>query len=72
MERDYEKFTDVINKQVHTEYRDTINAQETTTEKLRNIIKTLADRKAPGHDGITNTTMKHLTLEAVNTLKETL
>ncbi|GJQ68514.1 hypothetical protein Trydic_g17085 [Trypoxylus dichotomus] len=70
MDRDYEKFTDVINKQVHSEYRDTINVQKTTIEKVRNIIRILADRKAPGHDGITNTAIKHLTLEAVDTLKE--
>ncbi|GJQ79219.1 hypothetical protein Trydic_g5464 [Trypoxylus dichotomus] len=67
MGRDHEKFTDVTNKQVHTEYRDTINVQETTTEKLWNIIKTLADRKVPGHR-ISNTAIKHLTLEAFCTL----
>ncbi|GJQ80544.1 hypothetical protein Trydic_g19949 [Trypoxylus dichotomus] len=33
MDRDREKFTGVVNKQVHTEYRDTINVQETTTEE---------------------------------------
>ncbi|GJQ79208.1 hypothetical protein Trydic_g5454 [Trypoxylus dichotomus] len=70
MDRDHEKFTDVINKQVHTEYRNTINVQETTIEELQNIIKCLEGRKAPGHDRITNTAIKHLTLEAVDTLKE--
>ncbi|GJQ75503.1 hypothetical protein Trydic_g17590 [Trypoxylus dichotomus] len=70
VDRYHEKFTNVINKQVHTEYRDTIDIQETTTEELRKIIKTLGDHKAPGHDGITNTAIKHLTLEAVDTLKE--
>ncbi|GJQ76215.1 hypothetical protein Trydic_g1956 [Trypoxylus dichotomus] len=70
MDMDHEKFTDVINKQVHMEYRDTINVQETTTEELRNIIKSLAARKAPGHDGITNNAIKHLILVAVDTLKE--
>ncbi|GJQ88771.1 hypothetical protein Trydic_g5790 [Trypoxylus dichotomus] len=40
------------------------------TEELRNIIKTLADRKATGHDGITNTAINHLTLEDVDTLKD--
>ncbi|GJQ74914.1 hypothetical protein Trydic_g9544 [Trypoxylus dichotomus] len=69
VDRDHEKFTEVINKQVHTECRDTINVQETTTEELRDVIKTLRDRKAPGHDGITNTAIKHLTLEAVDMLK---
>ncbi|GJQ71621.1 hypothetical protein Trydic_g11321 [Trypoxylus dichotomus] len=58
VDRDHEKFTDIINKQVHTEYRDAIDVQESTTKKLRNIIKTLADRKAPGYDGITNTAIK--------------
>ncbi|GJQ75477.1 hypothetical protein Trydic_g17566 [Trypoxylus dichotomus] len=61
VDRDHEKFTDVINKQVHTEYRNTMNVQETTIEELRNIIETLGDRKAPGHNGITNTAIKHLT-----------
>ncbi|GJQ79246.1 hypothetical protein Trydic_g5490 [Trypoxylus dichotomus] len=69
VDTDHEKFTDVINKQVHTAYRDTINVQETTTKELWYIIKTIADRKAPGHDGITNTAIKHLTSEAVDTLK---
>ncbi|GJQ73278.1 hypothetical protein Trydic_g13650 [Trypoxylus dichotomus] len=68
--RDHEKFTDIINKQVYTEYRDTINVQETTTGELRHMIKALGERKAPGHDGITNTAVKYLTLEAVSTLKE--
>ncbi|GJQ79350.1 hypothetical protein Trydic_g16211 [Trypoxylus dichotomus] len=70
VEKNHEKFTDVINKQVHTEYRDTITVQETTTEEVWNIIKTLADRKAPGHDGITNTAIKHLTLGAQLSEKE--
>ncbi|GJQ65521.1 hypothetical protein Trydic_g7622 [Trypoxylus dichotomus] len=70
MGRNHKEFTDVINKQVYMEYRDTIKVQETMTEELRNIKNTLADRKAPGHDGITNTAIKHLTLEAVDTLKE--
>ncbi|GJQ66195.1 hypothetical protein Trydic_g4254 [Trypoxylus dichotomus] len=70
MDRDYERCTDVINKQVHTEYRNTTNVQETTTEELRNIIESLTDRKEPGHDGITKTAIKHLTLEAVDTLEE--
>ncbi|GJQ88441.1 hypothetical protein Trydic_g9507 [Trypoxylus dichotomus] len=65
VDRDHEKFTDVFNKQVHAEYRDAIDVQETMTEELRNIIKTLADRKALGHDGITNTAINHLTLEDV-------
>ncbi|GJQ65130.1 hypothetical protein Trydic_g7274 [Trypoxylus dichotomus] len=58
VDRNREKNTDVINKEVHTEYRDTINIQETTTEELRNIIKTPGDRKAPRHDGITNTAIE--------------
>ncbi|GJQ66405.1 hypothetical protein Trydic_g4421 [Trypoxylus dichotomus] len=61
------QFTD---KQVHTEYRGTINIQETTIEELQLIIKTLGDRKAPRHEGITNTAIKHLTLETIDTLKE--
>ncbi|GJQ76331.1 hypothetical protein Trydic_g2054 [Trypoxylus dichotomus] len=52
---DHERFTDVINKQVHTEYRDAVNFQETATEEFRNIIKTLADGKQPGYDEINNT-----------------
>ncbi|GJQ87960.1 hypothetical protein Trydic_g12890 [Trypoxylus dichotomus] len=70
VDRDHEKFSDVINKQVYTEYKDVIDVQETTTVELRNIVKTLADRKPPGHNGITNTTITHLTFEAVDTLKE--
>ncbi|GJQ64862.1 GPRDIH1 [Trypoxylus dichotomus] len=69
VDRDHEKFTDVINKD-QTEYRDSINNQEPTTDELWNIITTLEDRKAPGHNGTTNTAIKHLTLEAVDTLKE--
>ncbi|GJQ81749.1 hypothetical protein Trydic_g9188 [Trypoxylus dichotomus] len=69
MDRDHEKFTDVINKQVQ-EYRGTINVQETTTGELRIIIETLAECKAPGHDGIMNSAIKHLILESVNTPKE--
>ncbi|GJQ68588.1 hypothetical protein Trydic_g17139 [Trypoxylus dichotomus] len=69
-ERNYEKLTDVMSKQVHTTHRDTINIHQTTTEELQNIIKTLGDRKMPGHDGITNTAIEHLTLEAADTLKE--
>ncbi|GJQ70781.1 hypothetical protein Trydic_g709 [Trypoxylus dichotomus] len=37
VDRDHEKFTDVINEQLRTEYKDTINVHETTTEELRNI-----------------------------------
>ncbi|GJQ88084.1 hypothetical protein Trydic_g13096 [Trypoxylus dichotomus] len=59
VDTDHEKFTDVIYKQVHTKCRDAIGVQETTTEELRNIIKTIADRKAPGHGGISN--IKHQT-----------
>ncbi|GJQ77831.1 hypothetical protein Trydic_g16086 [Trypoxylus dichotomus] len=70
VDRNHEKFTDVINKGLHTEYRDITNIQETTTEELRNTIKTLGKRKAPGYDGITNTAIKNLTLEAVDTLKD--
>ncbi|GJQ74176.1 hypothetical protein Trydic_g19090 [Trypoxylus dichotomus] len=70
VDTNHEKFTDVINKQVHMEYRNIINIQETTTEELRIIIETFGGRKARGHDGVTNTAIKYLTLEAVDMLKE--
>ncbi|GJQ86193.1 hypothetical protein Trydic_g12463 [Trypoxylus dichotomus] len=47
------KFIDAINKQVHTEYRDTMNIQKTIH----------GNRKAPGRGGISNTAVKHLTLQ---------
>ncbi|GJQ78250.1 hypothetical protein Trydic_g2578 [Trypoxylus dichotomus] len=36
MDRDHEKFTDVINKQVRTEYRDTINVDRGTPQHYKN------------------------------------
>ncbi|GJQ82943.1 hypothetical protein Trydic_g5943 [Trypoxylus dichotomus] len=67
---DLEKFANAINGLARTDYGDELDPPQTTTEELRDIIKRLKNRKAPGRDGITNAATKHLHLGAIDAFRD--